>query len=154
MAAKKKVVKKSTSGRSEPPKPPKDTSIGKSPSGLRSQAEIARAQNIRQNDLRIREAKMDLESIKMADARRVVKGGKSQLDARTVRAKEYKIDAMERQSPQGSRYSPKTGRPSNIQVPRLPDKLSGRTVESGTRSMLEGIRGWMRGGGGLRSHGK
>jgi hypothetical protein len=38
--------------------------------------------------------------------------------------------------------------------PAKPDKLSGRTVEFGTRSMLEGMRGFMRGGGGLRSHGK
>jgi hypothetical protein len=36
----------------------------------------------------------------------------------------------------------------------LKDMMSGRTVEAGTRSMLEGMRGWMRGGGGLRSHGK
>ena len=30
------------------------------------------------------------------------------------------------------------------------DSLSGRTVEGGTRSMLEGIRGYMRGGGTLK----
>ncbi len=34
------------------------------------------------------------------------------------------------------------------------DRMAGRTVEFGTRSMLEAVRGFMRGGGGLRSHGK
>jgi len=34
------------------------------------------------------------------------------------------------------------------------DSLSGRTVEFGTRSMLEGIKGWVRGGGGFRQHGR
>ena len=32
--------------------------------------------------------------------------------------------------------------------------LSGRTVESGTRSMLEGLKGWIRGGGGSRLTGR
>ena len=41
-----------------------------------------------------------------------------------------------------------------IPVGRVKDQMSGRTVEAGTRSMLEGQRGFMRGGGGLRSHGK
>jgi len=34
------------------------------------------------------------------------------------------------------------------------DLMAGRTVEAGTRSMLEGIKGWMRGGGGFRQHGR
>jgi len=34
------------------------------------------------------------------------------------------------------------------------DPMRGRTVEFGTRSMLEGIKGWMRGGGGSRITGK
>jgi hypothetical protein len=36
----------------------------------------------------------------------------------------------------------------------LEQRLSGRTVEYGTRSMLEGIKGWMRGGGGNRLTGR
>ena len=32
--------------------------------------------------------------------------------------------------------------------------LQGRTVEAGTRSMLEGLRSWMRGGGGFRIGGR
>ena len=32
--------------------------------------------------------------------------------------------------------------------------LSGRTVEPGTRSLLEGLRGWIRGGGGSRLTGR
>jgi len=31
---------------------------------------------------------------------------------------------------------------------KAPDKLSGRTVDSGTRSVLEGLKSFMRGGGG------
>jgi hypothetical protein len=38
--------------------------------------------------------------------------------------------------------------------PAKGNQMSGRTVEFGTRSMLEAVRGFMRGGGGLRSHGK
>ena len=38
--------------------------------------------------------------------------------------------------------------------PKAPDKLSGRTAEFGTRSMLEGMKSWMRGGGGFRIGGK
>lgn len=34
------------------------------------------------------------------------------------------------------------------------DKLSGRTAEFGTRSLLEGMKSWMRGGGGFRIGGK
>lgn len=34
------------------------------------------------------------------------------------------------------------------------DLMSGRTVEPGTRSMLEGLRGWIRGGGGSRLTGR
>ena len=40
---------------------------------------------------------------------------------------------------------------------KSPDKLSGRTVEAGTRSLLEGMRSWMRdmrGGGGSRLTGR
>jgi len=46
------------------------------------------------------------------------------------------------------------GKSSAAYSTALKDMMSGRTVEGGTRSMLEGMRGWMRGGGGLRSHGK
>jgi len=52
--------------------------------------------------------------------------------------------------------SQKSGRniePRTFAMPKS-DKLSGRTVEFGTRSMLEGIKGWMRGGGGSRLSGK
>ena len=34
-----------------------------------------------------------------------------------------------------------------IDIVRTPDKLSGRTAEFGTRSLLEGMKSWMRGGG-------
>ena len=40
---------------------------------------------------------------------------------------------------------------------RVPDKLAGRTVEAGTRSLREGLRAWMRdmrGGGGSRLTGR
>ena len=46
------------------------------------------------------------------------------------------------------------GKSSAAYSKALKDMMSGRTVEAGTRSMLEGMRGFMRGGGGLRSHGK
>ena len=38
--------------------------------------------------------------------------------------------------------------------PKAPDKLSGRTAEFGTRSLLEGMKSWMRGGGGFRTGSK
>jgi hypothetical protein len=34
------------------------------------------------------------------------------------------------------------------------DRMAGRTVEFGTRSLLEGMKSWMRGGGGFRTGGK
>ena len=34
------------------------------------------------------------------------------------------------------------------------DRMAGRTVEFGTRSLLEGMKSWMRGGGGFRIGGK
>jgi hypothetical protein len=67
--------------------------------------------------------------------------------AKAVRAMESRIDSMMKNSPKDSRYNPSNVMKSNISVPRLPDKLSGRTAEFGTRSMLEGMKSWMRGGG-------
>jgi hypothetical protein len=52
--------------------------------------------------------------------------------------------------------SQKSGRniePRTFAMPKA-DTLSGRTVEFGTRSVLEGIKSWMRGGGGFRQHGR
>ena len=144
--AKKRATKKSST-RSEPPLPPKDTSIGKKPTALSSTADIAHRQAIRQNDLRIRTAQMDLDRNEMQNARNMARGNKSQFSNNLARQAQQNINAMQRQSPQGSSYSPKTSRPSNISVPRLPDKLSGRTAEFGTRSLLEGMKSWMRGGG-------
>ena len=34
------------------------------------------------------------------------------------------------------------------------DLMAGRTVEAGTRSLLEGLKGWIRGGGGSRLTGR
>ena len=48
-------------------------------------------------------------------------------------------------------------RPSIPMGPAKSDKLSGRTVEAGTRSLREGMRSWMRdmrGGGGSRLTGR
>ena len=150
---KKRATKKSST-RSEPPLPPKDSTVGKQPRGLPSSADVSRANTIRQNDIRIQTAKMDLQRLQMQDARSVAQGGKSQLSPRSVTQAQYNIDAMERQSPQGSRYNPNRKMPSNVSVPRLPDKISGRTPEFGTRSLLEGMKSWMRGGGGFRIGGK
>ena len=41
-----------------------------------------------------------------------------------------------------------------IPMGKAPDVLSGRTVESGTRSLLQGLKGWIRGGGGSRLTGR
>ena len=37
--------------------------------------------------------------------------------------------------------------PFSMPAAKTPDKLSGRTVEFGTRSTLEGLKSWIRGGG-------
>jgi hypothetical protein len=51
----------------------------------------------------------------------------------------------------GTRYqNPLAGR--NL-AGRTPDPMAGRTVEAGTRSLLEGMRSFIRGGG-LRLHGR
>jgi hypothetical protein len=44
--------------------------------------------------------------------------------------------------------------PGVTAIGKAPDKLSGRTSEFGTRSVLEGMRSYMRGGGGSRITGK
>ena len=41
-----------------------------------------------------------------------------------------------------------------IPMGKASDTLSGRTVESGTRSLLQGLKGWIRGGGGSRLTGR
>ena len=152
--AKKRASRKPSTG-SQPPKPPKDTSVGKQPRGLSSSADIARAEAIRQNDLRIRTAQMNLDRNEMQNARNMARGGKSQFSLRAATQAQQNISAMERQSPQGSRYSPKTRVPSNISVPRLPaNPIAGRTVEYGTRSLLQGLRNWIAGGGGSRLTGR
>ena len=152
--AKKRATKKSST-RSEPPLPPKDSTVGKQPRGLPSSADVSRANTIRQNDIRIQTAKMDLQRSQMQDARRVAQGSKSQLSPRSVTQTQYNIDAMERQSPQGSRYNPNRKMPSNVSVPRLPDKISGRTTDAGTRSILDGMKNFMKSGfrGGIRGGG-
>ena len=142
-----KRASRKSSTRSEPPMPPKDTSLGRQPTPLSSQAEIARREAVRLNDLKIQEAKMDFRRNEMENARHMSRGNRSQLNSNYSRQAQQQIDAMERQSPQGSRNSPKTSRPSNIPVSRLPDKLSGRTSEFGTRSLIEGMKSFMRGGG-------
>lgn len=144
--AKKRASQKSST-RSEPPLPPKDRTIGKQPTGLPSKEEIVFRQKIHQNDIRIRTAQMNLDRAEMDYARSVSRGTKTNLNPTVLKQAQQNLDAMKTQSPQGSRYSPKTSRPSNIPVSRLPDKLSGRTSEFGTRSLLEGMKSWMRGGG-------
>ncbi len=144
--AKKRASRKSST-RSEPPMPPKDTSLGRQPTGLPSKEEIVFRQKISQNDIRIQTAQMNLDRAEMENARSMSRGNKSKLNSSSVRQAQQNINAMKTQSPQGSLYSPKTSRPSNIPVSRLPDKLSGRTSEFGTRSLVEGMKSFMRGGG-------
>jgi hypothetical protein len=151
--AKKRASSKSST-RSEPPLPPKDKTIGKQPSRLASNEDIAFRRKINENDMRIRTAQMNLDRAEMDYARSVSRGKKTNLNPTSLKQAQQNLDAMKRQSPQGSRYSPKTSRPSNIPVSRLPDKLSGRTVEGGTRSMLQGLRSWITGGGGSIRHGR
>jgi hypothetical protein len=140
--AKKRATRKSST-RSEPPLPPKDSSVGKTPSAGRSssQSESTRMYDRQVSDLRARLQNMKGEGMSSAGRKDPTKA---------IRAMEVKIESMTKNAPKDSRYSLNTAAKSNISVPRLPDKLSGRTSEFGTRSMLEGMKSWMRGGGGFR----
>ena len=145
--AKKRATRKSST-RSEPPLPPKDSSVGKTPSARRSssQSESTRMYDRQVSDLRARLQNMKGEGMSSSGRKDPTKA---------IRAMEVKIDSMTKNAPKDSRYSLNTAAKSNISVPRLPSNpIAGRTVEYGTRSMLQGLRNWITGGGGSRLLGK
>jgi len=63
---------------------------------------------------------------------------------------ESELDEMNRYYKNERRAQSQSTRLANAQR----DVMSGRTVEPGTRSMLEGLKGWIRGGGGSRLTGR
>lgn len=73
------------------------------------------------------------------------------LDARTtvVGSREYK-QAMRNMAD----FTKNPINKGRIALGPVKDPMSGRTVEAGTRSMVEGQRNFMRGGGGLNTRGK
>ena len=81
----------------------------------------------------------------------------ARLDRRDARVALRNVTDFQRNAPTPRAWSDVrgvAGPKGPFPMGKAPDKLSGRTVDFGTRSMLEGIKGWMRGGGGFRSHGR
>ncbi len=69
------------------------------------------------------------------------------LDRREVRNYGPRVIANEAQYSQGEMSR-------MLRAKMTADRMTGRTVEFGTRSMLEGMKSFMRGGGGFRTGGK
>ena len=85
----------------------------------------------------------------------------ARLDRREVRVAARNVRDFQRNAPTPRSASDIRGVASNkgpfSMGPAKGDKLSGRTVEAGTRSLREGMRSWMRdlrGGGGSRLTGR
>lgn len=75
----------------------------------------------------------------------------ARLDRREVRVAARNVRDFQRNAPtprSASDIRGVAGPKGPFSMGKAPDKLSGRTVDFGTRSMLEGIKGWMRAGGG------
>jgi len=140
--AKKRASKKSST-RSEPPLPPKDTSAGKQ---LTSRVNTSQTEAIRMYDRQVSDLQDRLRNMRGEGMGQSYQN-RRQDPSRSIRSMEIRIESMQKNAPTGSRYNPNRSMPSNVSVPRLPDKLSGRTSEFGTRSLLEGMKSWMRGGG-------
>lgn len=181
MASKKKITKKSSVG-SEPPQPPRNERVDavtrmmtpdqyKAYIGQFSQSPQASKLD---NDIQMRQR--DLANMQYTLAKQTPKTPSSQrVTPEQIRAVENQISSMKANAPRDSRHHSdqisrnrakaefdaqlekqimKNRYERSLAANRANAPLRGRTVEYGTRSMLEGVRNWIRGGGGLRSHGK